>query len=316
MLVRSFLFRAPYVPRSFLRRTKKKPVSPTIDPLTKQKTSKKKIIKTDSCASSRSNQSERTMLNNEHYIIIDSPAVSTTVAMSTYDESGMSREEFISINESMLDEEMMVVPSNGGGILLSRSSSSVSNIVEEMIKNRKIGVEFKDGEKDIAKGQGDSKATNEVHGEEKQRDSDEKQQRDSDENPQEVSDDTSSNKPSRVTYNLKIDLKLSGDAFHEEKLSANESSMADLLSHSEENSKIKNALHSNEMTVVVSGEGVNPNKETTKISGTPEESHSNEERSLKRDASDQQEEASNIGLQVVDENGEENNIVWHNPGIL
>jgi hypothetical protein len=51
----------------------------------------------------------------------------------------MSREEFISINESMVDDDLMTVPKSDG-LMISRSSSSVSNIIEEMIQDQKIKV--------------------------------------------------------------------------------------------------------------------------------------------------------------------------------
>ena len=70
---------------------------------------------------------------------VSSP-VATTTTTAAESSTTMSRDEFISINESMLDDDLMAVPS-AEGLLLSRSSSSVSNIIEDMIKDHKIKIE-------------------------------------------------------------------------------------------------------------------------------------------------------------------------------
>ena len=175
---------------------------------------------------------------NEPCIIVDSPSTATTANLS----STMSREEFISINESMLDEDMMTVPATEG-LLLSRSSSSVSNIIEEMIMNRKINVADKNNKK-----QNDDTRTD-----------------DADEIP-------GKEKPLVIKEDRKINIDYNNSKHLNEGAPFN-----DILK--EEKPKLVEDTSKEEV----------PNEMTSPPS---------------------------IGLQVMDEYGEEKHIIWHNPGTV
>jgi len=151
--------KAPFVPQTFLRGQKKKiSVSPShMHKLLTHKSSKSSSPVEAKPAKEKpsSTQNKQTPIPQEEKLpkiteptvmislpsTVSSPVATTTTTAA--DSTTMSRDEFISINESMLEDDLMAVPS-AEGLLLSRSSSSVSNIIEDMIKDHKIKTENDD----------------------------------------------------------------------------------------------------------------------------------------------------------------------------